>query len=88
MMTKDVADFVGFEDRGEISIGKKADLNVIDYDQLRIDKPRLVKDLPAGGRRFLQDAHGYRATIISGEVVVENDELTDARPGRLVRLGQ
>lgn len=88
MMTKDVADFVGFDDRGEIAIGKKADLNIIDYDELRIDKPRLVKDLPAGGHRFLQDAHGYRATIISGEVVVEDDELTDARPGRLVRLGQ
>ncbi len=88
MMTKDIADFVGFADRGEIAVGKKADLNVIDYDHLELHKPRLVDDLPAGGHRFLQDASGYRATIISGEVVVEDDALTDARPGRLVRLGQ
>lgn len=88
MLTADVADYLGLNDRGRIKEGLKADLNIIDYESLRLDPPRLVKDLPAGGQRLLQDAHGYRATIVSGEVVIENDQLTSARPGRLVRSGQ
>ena len=88
MLTADVADYLGLNDRGRIKPGLKADLNIIDYDALRLAPPRLVKDLPAGGQRLLQDAHGYRATIVSGEVVVEHDQLTTARPGRLVRSGQ
>ncbi len=88
MMTKDTADFIGFHDRGEIALGKRADINVIDYDNLQLHKPHLVQDLPAGGHRFLQKATGYRATLVHGEVVIRDDEVTDARPGHLVRLGQ
>jgi len=88
MMTADGADHMGFADRGRIAPGLKADLNIIDHAHLGLKPPRLVHDLPAGGARLLQDAKGYRATVIAGEVVVENDAVTDARPGRLVRLGQ
>lgn len=88
MLSGENARYMGFSDRGTIELGKKADLNVIDHARLRLCRPKLVRDLPAGGRRLLQHAEGYRATIVSGEVVVENDILTAARPGRLVRLGQ
>lgn len=87
MMTADGADHMGFTDRGRIEPGMKADINVIDHERLALKPPRLVHDLPAGGARLLQDAQGYRATLISGAVVVEDDMVTDARPGRLVRLG-
>jgi N-acyl-D-aspartate/D-glutamate deacylase len=87
MLTGDIADYLDLKDRGRIKPGMKADLNVIDYQKLRLHPPRLVKDLPAGGQRLLQDAEGYRATIVSGEVVVRDDQVTDARPGRLVRAG-
>ena len=66
--------------------GARADINVIDYDRLRLDAPRMVKDLPAGGQRLLQNAHGIRSTLVSGVEVVHNDQVTDARPGRLVRF--
>ncbi len=85
MLTADPADYIGFSDRGRIRPGLKADLNVIDMARLRLHSPRMVQDLPAGGQRLLQDAEGYRATIVSGEAVVRNDEITSARPGRLVR---
>ncbi|MCP2679221.1 amidohydrolase family protein [Maricaulaceae bacterium NA33B04] len=87
MLTADIADYLGFADRGRIKPGLKADLNIIDMERLRLHPPRLVQDLPAGGQRLLQDAEGYRATIVAGEVVVRDDEVTDARPGRLVRSG-
>jgi N-acyl-D-aspartate/D-glutamate deacylase len=88
MLTADIADYLDLSDRGRIQPGLKADLNVIDHANLHLKAPRLVKDLPAGGQRLLQDASGYRATIVNGEIVVRNDQLTDARPGRLVRAGQ
>ncbi len=88
MLTADIADYLGLSDRGRIKPGLKADLNVIDMTKLRLHAPRLVQDLPAGGQRLLQDADGYRATIVAGEVVVRDDALTDARPGRLVRAGR
>ena len=88
MMSHDTSRFVGMDDRGVLEVGAKADVNVIDLDNLVLHKPRMVEDLPAGGKRLLQDAEGYRATIVSGEVVLENDQLTGARPGRLVRMGQ
>ncbi len=88
MMTHDIANFVGFHDRGEIKVGKKADINVIDYENLRLFAPYIKADLPAGGRRLMQRAKGYKATIVSGEVVIEDDELTGLQPGRLVRLGK
>lgn len=79
------AEYIGLSDRGVVAVGKKADLNVIDHAQLRLEKPKLVADLPAGGKRFLQGARGYRATIVSGQVIVRDDRLTGARPGRIAR---
>ena len=76
---------VGLNDRGTIEVGKKADLNVIDLDHLALHAPRSVDDLPAGGRRILQDATGYVATVVSGVVTRRDDRDTGARPGRLVR---
>ncbi|MBX7183634.1 MAG: amidohydrolase family protein [Vicinamibacteria bacterium] len=88
MLSARNADFVGLSDRGRIRVGLKADLNVIDLGKLGLDSPRLVRDLPAGGKRFLQDAHGYRATVVAGEVTLDHDRLTGARPGRLIRAGR
>ncbi|MEZ4280982.1 MAG: amidohydrolase family protein [Myxococcota bacterium] len=76
---------VGLDDRGTLEVGKKADVNVIDFEKLTLHAPRSVDDLPAGGRRVLQDATGYVATIVSGVVTRRNDRDTGARPGRLVR---
>jgi len=77
---------VGLDDRGTIEVGQKADLNVIDFDHLALHAPRSIDDLPAGGRRILQDATGYRATVVSGVVTRRDDRDTGARPGRLVRV--
>ena len=79
------AKLMGMADRGTIEVGKKADINVIDFEKLALKPPHLVRDLPAGGKRFLQDAVGYRATICSGVITAENDRLTGAKPGRVVR---
>lgn len=87
LLTGEVADFLCMRDRGVLAAGKKADVNVIKLDELRLFRPRLVNDLPGGGRRLLQDSQGYRATIVSGAVVSENGQLTGNRPGRLVRVG-
>lgn len=86
MMTRDTARFVGLNDRGTIAVGQKADLNIIDHAALRLTPPTLVADLPAGGRRLLQFAEGYRATLVSGEIIARDGQLTGARPGRLVRV--
>lgn len=83
----DTAAYIGFSDRGVIAPGKRADLNVIDHDRLSLTRPTMVQDLPGGGRRLLQHARGYRATIVRGTVVLRDDTLTGARPGRLVRAG-
>jgi N-acyl-D-amino-acid deacylase len=82
------AEVVGLTDRGTIEVGKKADLNLIDLEHLELHEPRSVADLPAGGRRILQDATGYVATIVNGEVTRRNGVDTGARPGRLVRAGR
>jgi N-acyl-D-aspartate/D-glutamate deacylase len=87
MLSADGADYLGFSDRGRLQVGKKADINVIDYDNLNLKVPTMVKDLPAGGQRLLQPVTGYVATFVSGEQVVANDQVTEARPGRLVRAG-
>jgi N-acyl-D-amino-acid deacylase len=79
------ARIAGLADRGRIAVGYKADLNVIDHAALRLHKPVIIHDLPAGGRRLDQTADGYVATVVSGEVIAENGAPTDARPGRLVR---
>lgn len=88
MLTHENAAWAGFHDRGTVAPGMKADLNVIDFEKLALPAPRLVRDLPAGGRRFVQDAEGYRATVVTGVVVAEGDRLTGERPGRLVRGGR
>ncbi len=85
MLTAKSADYLGLEDRGQIKVGLKADINVIDYENLDLGIPELVKDLPAGGQRLLQPVSGYKATFVSGEQVIDNDQVTKARPGRLVR---
>lgn len=87
MLTADGADYLGLTDRGRIEVGKKADINIIDYDNLKLGVPEMVQDLPAGGQRLLQPVEGYQAVIVSGELVVANDRVLDARPGRLVRAG-
>ena len=79
------AETVGLLDRGLLAPGYKADLNVIDLDGLRLHPPEVLYDLPTGGRRLLQRAEGYAATIVSGTVVYRNGEATGALPGRLVR---
>ena len=85
MLTADGADYLGLADRGRLEIGKKADINVIDYDNLELGAPEMIKDLPAGGQRLLQPVKGYKATFVSGQQVIANDQITKARPGRLVR---
>ena len=88
MLTADGADYLGLTDRGRIVVGQKADLNVVNYEALSLGVPIMVKDLPAGGQRLLQPVTGYMATFVNGERVIENDEVTDARPGQLIRSGQ
>jgi N-acyl-D-aspartate/D-glutamate deacylase len=85
MMTSVPAKVAGLADRGRIAVGYKADLNVIDHAGLRLHKPIITHDLPAGGRRLDQTADGYVATVVSGEVIAESGVPTAARPGRLVR---
>ncbi|MEZ5263806.1 MAG: amidohydrolase family protein [Acidimicrobiales bacterium] len=80
-----LAGVYGFTDRGSIEVGKRADVNVVDLDALHIDLPRLRNDLPAGGQRFVQLAHGYLHTIVNGVAVREAGTDTGARPGRLAR---
>lgn len=83
--TLDTAGLYGLDDRGVLAVGKKADINVIDLARLRLRIPEVVHDLPGGGRRLIQAAEGYVATIVSGEVAFRNGEDTGARPGRVVR---
>jgi N-acyl-D-aspartate/D-glutamate deacylase len=85
MQTHDTARCVGLQDRGTLEVGMKADINLIDFDALQLERPEIIFDLPAGGRRMYQGARGYRATIVSGEVIMENGEYTGAVPGRLIR---
>ncbi|BBY04084.1 N-acyl-D-amino-acid deacylase family protein [Mycobacterium seoulense] len=84
-LTSVPARIAGLGDRGRIAVGYKADLNVIDHAALRLHKPVISYDLPAGGRRLDQTADGYVATIVAGEVIAENGVPTEARPGKLVR---
>jgi N-acyl-D-aspartate/D-glutamate deacylase len=87
LQTRQTAVAYGFNDRGVIEPGKRADLNVIDLENLHLPAPQMVFDLPAGGRRLVQHAAGYRYTVVAGEVTYEDGEATGARPGRLVRMG-
>jgi N-acyl-D-aspartate/D-glutamate deacylase len=83
--TSDTANLVGMTDRGVVAPGRKADLNIIDYDRLSLGVPVMTHDLPAGGARLLQRADGYVATVVSGQVVYREGEATGALPGRLVK---
>jgi N-acyl-D-aspartate/D-glutamate deacylase len=85
--TSETADFFGFADRGRLTPGLKADVNVIDFGRLRLHVPEIRYDLPAGGRRLVQRVDGYIATLVSGVPVFEHGEYTGATPGRLVRAG-
>ncbi len=86
--TSETADFFGFSDRGRLAPGLRADINLIDFDGLQVQKPELVHDMPAGGRRFVQRVTGYEATIVAGEPIFERGGHTGAMPGRLVRAGR
>ncbi len=84
-MTSGTADFYGFKDRGRLQPGKKADVNVIDFDGLYLHSPKMIFDLPAGGRRLVQQVDGYDMTICAGTPIFEKGQETGARPGKLVR---
>ncbi|MBV9996637.1 MAG: amidohydrolase family protein [Caulobacteraceae bacterium] len=86
-LSAQTATAVGLRDRGRIAPGLKADLNVIDYDRLRMGAPRVVYDLPAGGRRLVQKASGYRATIVAGAITYREGAAAGPLPGKLVRRG-
>jgi N-acyl-D-aspartate/D-glutamate deacylase len=85
--TADTAELFGLDDRGTVEVGKRGDINVIDWTRLRLDPPHIVSDLPGGAERFIQDAHGYMLTTVAGVPTVRHDRDTGARPGRLVRSG-
>ncbi len=84
-LTSATADVFGLGDRGRLVPGKKADLNIIDFEQLGLQRPTLVSDLPGGAKRLIQHSNGYLATINCGEVTVDRGKDTGARPGVLVR---
>ncbi len=88
MLTRRNAQYLGLTDRGVIAPGMRADLNAIDPVKLSVGVPELMRDLPAGGKRFVQRAQGYVATWVAGEQVQAQGVVTEARPGRLVRMGQ
>jgi N-acyl-D-aspartate/D-glutamate deacylase len=87
-LTRDTAMAYGMSDRGQLKPGLLADLNVIDFDALRLYRPEAIYDLPAGGRRLVQRADGYRYTVKSGQVTFQDGESTGALPGSLVRGGR
>lgn len=85
MLTSIPAAMVGFGDRGRIAVGMKADINVIDHAALSLESPTVSFDLPGGGRRLMQGARGFKATIVSGTPILLDDKPTGALPGKLVR---
>ncbi len=87
-LSRDTAEAYGMTDRGLLTPGAKADINVIDFDALRLHRPEAVYDLPTGGRRLVQRVDGYRHTVQSGQVTFESGEHTGALPGKLVRGGR
>ena len=83
--TKDTAETFSLFDRGEIKVGMLADINIIDYEKLNVSHPSMIYDLPLGGKRLVQDATGYVATIKNGQIVSENGKATGTLPGKLIR---
>jgi N-acyl-D-aspartate/D-glutamate deacylase len=88
MQTRNTAALFGFDDRGALAPGLRADVNLIDFDNLQLAPPEIVFDLPAQGRRLIQRARGYRMTVQAGQVIYENAEPTGALPGKLLRGAQ
>jgi len=88
MQAHDTARFVGLADRGTLEVGMRADVNVVDMTRLSLERPVMRRDLPAGGRRLVQAARGYVATLVGGTIIAEEGALNGARPGRLVRMGR
>ena len=87
-LTSDTAKAYGLNDRGQLKEGLLADVNIIDFEKLRLFRPEAIYDLPAGGRRLVQRAEGYRYTLKSGEVTFQDGQHTGALPGGLVRGGR
>src|SRR5580692_10801854 len=85
LQTRRTAELYGFRDRGLLAPGYLADVNIIDHETLALEPPEMVYDLPASGKRLLQRAQGYVATVKSGAVVRHDDEATGELPGRLLR---
>ncbi len=85
LLTSEPAELYGFDDRGVLATGKRADLNVVDLEAMRLHLPEVVADLPTGARRLLQSADGYDATVCAGEVTFRHGHPTGARPGTLIR---
>ena len=85
LQTFDTASLYGLSDRGLIQEGKRADLNLVDLDRLKLSAPEMVNDLPAQGKRLIQRAEGYEATFVGGKMTFNNGEATDVFPGKLVR---
>jgi N-acyl-D-aspartate/D-glutamate deacylase len=83
--TRDTAETVGLLDRGVLAPGYRADVNLIDFDALRVRRPEMRHDLPAGGKRLLQRADGYHTTIVKGQITYQGGDPTEALPGRLLR---
>ena len=86
--SRDTAHWVGLHDRGVLKPGYRADINVIDFDKLRLHLPEINYDLPSGGRRLMQRASGYAATLVAGQVIYRDGTPTGAKPGKLVRGAQ
>jgi len=84
-LTSANADAIGLTDRGRIKTGLRADINVIDYESLTLHSPKIHYDLPAGGKRLLQQTTGIDATLVAGQAVWREGEATGALPGRLLR---
>ena len=85
--TSETAQFFGLHDRGCLAPGMRADINLIDFEGLRLYQPQLVNDLRADGRRFVQRVDGYETTLVAGTPTFERGEHTGALPGRLLRAG-
>ena len=88
LQTRDTAEFYGLMDRGLIAPGMKADVNVIDFDNVRAHAPEMVFDPPEASSGLIQKADGFKHTIVSGEVILEDGQPTGAMPGKIIRGGQ
>ena len=84
-MTSAQAGVIGLTDRGALAVGKRADINIIDLERIAERQPQLVHDFPHDAPRLIQKAVGFAATICNGQVILENDEHTGERPGRILR---